>query len=82
MSMCAAAASLTSPPEGNIGRVLENTAVAFIIVLSALVTLRYCARYTAKTPWGWEDFLVPFAYLANIGICVISIGRSIGYLGS
>ena len=79
--MCAAAANLTSPPEGNIGRVLENTAIAFIVVLTVLVILRYCARYTAKTPWGWEDLLIPFAYLSNLGICVVSIGRSLEYLG-
>lgn len=59
MSMCTAAASLTAPPEGYICRMLENTAIDFIVVIMTLIALQCYARYHAKAPWGWEDIRFP-----------------------
>ena len=77
MSACAAAATLTEAelPTGYIGHQLESVAIAFIVLESCFVGLRFFARHVAGTPLSWDDVLIPLALVFNYGLCGVSIGE-------
>jgi hypothetical protein len=52
------------------------TASIFIVLSTLFVGLRYYARYLMRTPFGVQDVIVPFAWLAEVGLCVDGISRS------
>jgi len=75
MSICAAATTLTEePPRESIGYRVENTAIAFIIIQSFFVGLRFFARHIAGTAWNWDDVLVPVALLFSYALSGVLIG--------
>ena len=57
------------------GHQLQNTAIAFIVVETLFVGLRYVSRYLIRSRRGADDFLMPLAWLFNVGLCGISIGK-------
>ena len=72
--MSACPENILSPPEGYIGYLFKNVAVAFIILQTLFVALRLLARHLASTPMGSDDILVPLSLLFNYALCGVSIG--------
>ncbi|PVI07049.1 hypothetical protein DM02DRAFT_581776 [Periconia macrospinosa] len=72
----------------DIGPSMLATVDAMIVLCTVFLVLHYLSRYLAGTPLGTEDFLLPFAWLANIALCVIDIlmvketglGRHLAYV--
>jgi hypothetical protein len=52
------------------------TASIFIVLSTLFVGLRYYARYLMRTPFGVQDVIVPFAWLAEVGLCVTGISKT------
>jgi hypothetical protein len=59
----------------DIGPSLLATASIFIFISTLFVILRYYARYLTSTKFGAEDVIIPFAWLAEIGVCTTAIGK-------
>jgi hypothetical protein len=49
-------------------------ACLMIIFCTAFVALRYYSRYLTSTALNTEDVLIPFAWLAEMGLCIVSTG--------
>lgn len=67
--------TIPPPSADSIASVLSNTAIAFIVMETAFVAFRYVSRYMIRAPTGVDDFLIPFAWLFNVALCGITIGR-------
>lgn len=65
--------SPTSPEDH--GPVLKNTAIAFIILETCFVILRYVSRAIIRAPSGIDDYLMPLAWLFNMAVCGVSLGK-------
>lgn len=50
------------------------TASLMIIFCTLFVGMRYYARYLTSTSFNIEDVIIPFAWLAEVGLCVVGIG--------
>jgi len=59
----------------NQGHVLVAFAVLFIIVDSLFVALRFYAQRLNKTPFGLDDLIIPFAWLVQVGLCLLGISK-------
>ncbi|KAF2707388.1 hypothetical protein K504DRAFT_504558 [Pleomassaria siparia CBS 279.74] len=57
----------------DLGPTVIATASLTIICSTLFVGLRYYARYLAQTKLSIEDVLIPFAWLAEIGLCITGI---------
>jgi hypothetical protein len=57
----------------DIGPTIIATASVLIILSTLFVGLRYYARHLAQTKFGIEDLIIPFAWLAEIGLCITGI---------
>lgn len=55
------------------GNTLLGVAGLFIGLNTVFVTLRYYARRQTTADLGWDDFIIPMAWLANCGLCVFGI---------
>jgi hypothetical protein len=55
------------------GPTIIATASLMIIFCTGFVGLRYYARYLTSTRFGAEDIIIPFALLAEVGLCVVGI---------
>jgi hypothetical protein len=55
---------------------LIATASLMMISCTVFVGLRYWARYLNQTSFGAEDVMLPFAWMAEMGLCIVGIGRS------
>ncbi|OAG02579.1 uncharacterized protein CC84DRAFT_1207476 [Paraphaeosphaeria sporulosa] len=55
------------------GPTIIATASLMIILCTVFVGLRYYARYLTSTHSGAEDVIIPFALLAEVGLCVVGI---------
>lgn len=51
------------------------TASMMIVLSTLFVALRYYARFLTSTSFGAQDFIVPFAWLAEVGLCVNGISK-------
>ncbi|KAF2827650.1 hypothetical protein CC86DRAFT_321914 [Ophiobolus disseminans] len=49
------------------------SASVMILLTTIFVGLRYYARYLSSTSFGIQDVIIPFAWLAEIGVCITSI---------
>ncbi|CAO2656176.1 Nn.00g049790.m01.CDS01 [Neocucurbitaria sp. VM-36] len=49
------------------------TASLMVILCTLFVGMRYYARYLTSTSFNIEDVIIPFAWLAEIGLCVVGI---------
>ncbi|KAF2760796.1 hypothetical protein EJ05DRAFT_243018 [Pseudovirgaria hyperparasitica] len=57
----------------NSGEDLIACATIFIILNTTFVGLRFYARFTKQTSLGLDDYVIAFAWVANIGLCVLAI---------
>lgn len=55
------------------GNTLLGIAGLFIGLNTVFATLRYYARRQTTAGTGWDDFIIPMAWLANCGLCVLGI---------
>jgi hypothetical protein len=51
------------------------TASCMIFLCTTFVMLRYYSRYLTNTAFNIEDLIIPFAWVAEIGLCVVGISR-------
>lgn len=51
-----------------------------IIFCTVFVILRYYARYLTSTSFNIEDVIIPFAWLAEIGLCIVGIGEFLSFI--
>ncbi|TVY93747.1 hypothetical protein LAWI1_G000884 [Lachnellula willkommii] len=84
--------SLPPPPQSYLeaysGNVLIGVCSAFIALETIFLALRFYARSLAPLQWTWEDLLLPFAWLFNVGLCSLCInsvpaagvGRHLAYV--
>lgn len=56
-----------------IGDRLILISAVFIALESIFVALRCYARTLTISSLGWDDIIIPVAWLANIGICILGI---------
>ena len=59
----------------NRGPTIQATACLLIIFCTMFVALRYYSRHLTSTAFNIEDVLIPFAWLAEVGLCIVGIGR-------
>jgi hypothetical protein len=65
------------------GHQLKNTAIAFMVVETLFVGLRYVSRYLIRSRSGADDWLMPLAWVFNIGLCGVAIGKiAFGFLST
>lgn len=60
-----------------IGDRVTNTAIAFIVLDTVFVALRYWSRYLQKASFGWDYILIIPAYLSCLRICICGIGENL-----
>lgn len=58
------------------GPSLIATSALFIILSTIFTVLRFYARHLTQAQFGLEDVIMPFAWLAEIGLCIINICQS------
>jgi len=68
-----ASTSTLSVSGDSIGFQLENVGIAFIVLETFFVGLRYVARYSSGTRGGFDDWIMPAALLFNLGLCAQAI---------
>ncbi|OCL04356.1 hypothetical protein AOQ84DRAFT_346335 [Glonium stellatum] len=69
----AASSTQQAASSENIGNQLQNAAIAFIVLDTLFVSLRYVARYISGVRVGVDDFIIPLALIFNIGLCGVSL---------
>lgn len=52
----------------------------FIALETCFVALRYYARYLTTSGFGWDDAIIPIAWLTNVGLCVLCISQCFSLL--
>ena len=58
-------------------REVRNSAIAFLVLDTTFVALRFLARTVKKQAgFGWDDWLIIPALIAGIGVCVSGIGAA------
>jgi hypothetical protein len=57
------------------GPTITATACLLIFFCTSFVALRYYSRYLTSTSFNIEDVLVLFAWLAEVGLCIVGVGR-------
>lgn len=64
-----------SEPDINVSCELIATAVAFIILQTMCIVLRFCARYVNGTRLGADDHLMSLALVCNLCLCGLGLGK-------
>jgi hypothetical protein len=59
------------------GPAIIATSLVMITLSTLFVGLRYYARYLMSTPFGIQDVIVPFAWLAEVGLCVNGMSKTL-----
>lgn len=60
------------------GDTLLAVCALFIALETTFVGLRYYARHLTTTGFGWDDAIIPVAWLSNVGLCVLCICKCLG----
>jgi len=55
------------------GKTLVTISILFIVVDTIFVALRFYSQRIARAPIGLDDVLIPFAWFAHIGLCILGI---------
>lgn len=71
MSLCPE--GLDTASDAYIGYLFKNVAIAFIVLQTFFVGLRFLARHLNSTPMGADDILVPLSLIFNYALCGVSI---------
>jgi len=58
----------------DLGPTILATASLMMIACTVFVGLRYWARYLTQTSFGAEDVMIPLAWIAEMGLCIVGIG--------
>lgn len=58
-----------------IGDKLIYTSGIFIALETFFVALRCYARTLTASAIGWDDSIIPVAWLANVGLCILGISQ-------
>lgn len=61
--------------EEYIGYILQNTAIAFIVLETVFVALRYLAQRIGRKPFGIDDWLMMPAWLFCFGANIAPLGK-------
>jgi hypothetical protein len=64
------------------GPTIIATASLMIFLSTLFVALRYYARLLTSTSLAVQDLIVPFAWLAEVGLCINGISKIDIYLQS
>jgi hypothetical protein len=64
------------------GPTIIATASTMIILSTLFVALRYYARFSTSTSLAVQDLIVPFAWLAEVGLCINGISKICIYFQS
>lgn len=57
------------------GNTLIAICALFLILETVCVVLRYYARHLTTSGFGWDDALIPAAWLTNVGLCILCISQ-------
>lgn len=58
------------------GTTLVTICVLFITLETTFVLLRYYARQLTSAGFGWDDAIIPLAWITNVALCIVGIGES------
>jgi len=59
----------------NKGNAVIQVCIAFIVILTLFVPLRFYSRWSQGTKWSWDDAVVVPAYLFCISLCCFTLGQ-------
>ena len=45
----------------------------FIVLDTVFIPLRFYARYLITSSFGWDDAIIPAAWLSNVGLAILCI---------
>lgn len=80
MSIKSAPLSSDNYPPGYLaeysGDRLIAVSICFMILGTFFVALRFYAQRKTTSSYGWNDYLIPPALVANIGICAHGISKN------
>lgn len=51
------------------------TSVVFAVLTTIFLGLRFCSKRLMRSRSGWDDLLLVAAYVFNMGLCAIGIGK-------
>ena len=57
------------------GRLIA-VSICFMVLEISFVALRFYAQRKTTSPYGWNDYLIPPALVANIGMCAHGISKN------
>lgn len=57
----------------NRGPTMEGTCIAFAVLTTIFVPLRFWARTIRMAALGFDDVLILAAYIVNLGLCALGI---------
>lgn len=57
------------------GNILVSVCALFIVLETVFAALRFYARHLAASGFGWDDALIPLAWLTNVGLCILCISE-------
>lgn len=49
--------------------------IPFTVLTTIFLGLRFCSKRLMRSRSGWDDLLLVVAYLVNVGLCAIVIGK-------
>ena len=56
------------------GQTLIDLAIAFLVIETVCVALRFYARRIGKVPWGADDTLIVPGFILCAAVCACTIG--------
>lgn len=59
------------------GSRLIAVSICFLILGISFVALRFFAQRKTSSSFGWNDYLIPPALVANVGMCAHGIGKNV-----
>lgn len=59
------------------GDTLRDVDIAFCVIETVFITLRYLSRWVGKTPWGIDDYLMLPAFIFCMGLNTLSFRMSL-----
>lgn len=58
------------------GDTLRDVSIAFIVLVTLAVALRFVALRLSEKPLSIDDILTIPGYLCSVGLCILSLGKS------
>ena len=55
---------------------LISAAIVIIVFNTVFLVLRFLSRWIKReATWGWDDILIPPAYVLNMALCSLGLGK-------